>query len=151
MGGNGEDPQNLDPRYDGDEQFAAIAIATWTLASFFDLRSTAAFLLPPVIGLGFGAFGEWSSEVDALIGQLAEIASEVPERLGCCHGPTEARGRYAHWARKHLHRESLRELSRCRHAALDRILLRPTETYAGDPEQCRMMDDSPDDLGVSDV
>ena len=42
----------------------------------------------------------------------------------------------------------LRELSRCRHAALDRILLRPTETYAGDPEQCRMMDDSPDDPGV---
>ena len=25
--------------------------------------------LPPVLGLGFGAFGEWSSEVDTLIGQ----------------------------------------------------------------------------------
>ncbi len=69
--------------------------------------------LPPVLGLGFGAFGEWSAEVDTLIGQMAEIASEVPERLSCCHGPTEARGRYAHWARKHFHRESLRELSRC--------------------------------------
>ena len=105
--------------------------------------------LPPVLGLGFGAFGEWSSEVDTLIGQMAEIASEVPERLGCCHGPTEARGRYAHWARKNLHRASLRELSRCRHAALDRILLLPTETYVGDPEQCSRMDDSPDDPGIS--
>ena len=67
------------------------------------------------------------SEVDTLIGQMAEIASEVSERLGCCHGPTEARGRYADWARKYIHRESLRELSRCRHAALDRILLLPTD------------------------
>ena len=58
-------------------------------------------------------------------------------------------GRYAHWARKNLHRASLRELSRCRHAALDRILLLPTETYVGDPEQCRRMDDSPDDPGIS--
>ena len=80
---------------------------------------------------------------------MADIASEVPESLGCCHGPTEARGRYAHWARKNLHRASLRELSRCRHAALDRTLLLPTETYAGDPEQCRRMDDSPDDPGIS--
>ena len=79
---------------------------------------------------------------------MADIASEVPERLGCCHGPTEARGRYAHWARKNLHRASLRELSRCRHAALDRILLLPTETYVGDPEQCSRMDDSPDDPGI---
>ena len=31
--------------------------------------------LPPVIGLGFGPFGEWSAEVDTLIGQVAEIAS----------------------------------------------------------------------------
>ena len=80
---------------------------------------------------------------------MAEIASEVPERLGCCHGPTEARRRYAHWAREHLHRESLWELSRCRHAALDRILILPTGAYAGDPEQCRRMDDSPDDPGIS--
>ena len=105
--------------------------------------------LPPVIGLGFGAFGEWSMEVNTLIGQIAEIASVVPERIGCCHGPSQARGRYAHWARTHLHRECLRETTRCRHAALDRMLHRPTETYAGDPELCRMMDDSPDDPGVS--
>jgi len=39
--------------------------------------------LPPVLGLGFGAFGEWSAGVSTLIGHLAEIASEVPERLGC--------------------------------------------------------------------
>ena len=70
-------------------------------------------------------------------------------KLGCCHGPTQARGRYAHWARTHLHREALREVSRCRHAALDRMLHRPTETYVGDPEHCREMDDSPDDPGVA--
>lgn len=86
--------------------------------------------LPPVLGLGFGAFGEWSAEVDTLIGQMANIASDMPERLGCCHRPTEARGRYAQWARKHLHRGSLRELARCRHAALGRILHLQTETYA---------------------
>ena len=56
--------------------------------------------LPPVLGLGFGAFGEGSTEVDTLIGQMAEIASEVPERLGCCHGSEEARGRYALGAEK---------------------------------------------------
>ena len=54
-----------------------------------------------------------------------------------------------HWARTHLHREVLREVSRCRHAALDRMLHRPTETYMGDPEHCREMDDSPDDPGVA--
>ncbi len=43
--------------------------------------------LPPVTGLAFGEFGEWSKEVSTLIGQLAEIASEVPEHLGSCHGP----------------------------------------------------------------
>ena len=105
--------------------------------------------LPPVIGLGFGGYGEWSKEVDSLIGQLAEIASAVPERLGCCHGPAQAQGQYAQWARKHLHRESLREVSRCRHAALDRLLLRPTETFAGDPDYCRRMDDAPNDPGVA--
>ena len=105
--------------------------------------------LQPVIGLAFGGFGEWSKEVDTLIGQVAEIASAVPELLGCCHGPTQARGQYAWWARKHPHRECLREVSHCCHAALDRILLRRTETYAGDPEHYHMMDDSPDDPGVS--
>ena len=53
------------------------------------------------------------------------------------------------WARTHLHREVLREVSRCRHAALDRMLHRPTETYAGDPEHCRELDDSPDEPGVA--
>ena len=33
--------------------------------------------------------------------------------------------------------------------ALDRMLHRPTETYVGDPEHCREMDDSPDDPGVA--
>ena len=46
-------------------------------------------------------------------------------------------------------RTVLREVSRCRHAALDRMLHRPTETYVGDPEHCREMDDSPDDPGVA--
>ena len=82
------------------------------------------------------------------ISQLAESASAVPERLGCCHGPAQAQGQYAQWARKHLHRESLREVSRGRHAALDRLLLRPTETFAGAPDHCRMMDDSPNDPGA---
>ena len=62
-----------------------------------------------VLGLGLGAFGEWSAEVDTLIVQMAHIASDVPECLGCCHGPTEARGRYAHWVRKEaraLHTQS---------------------------------------------
>ena len=35
------------------------------------------------------------------------------------------------------------------HAALDRMLHRPTETCAGDPEHCRELDDSPDDPGVA--
>ena len=34
--------------------------------------------LPPVLGLGFRAFGEWSAEAETLIGQMADIASEVP-------------------------------------------------------------------------
>ena len=67
----------------------------------------------------------------------------MPERLGCCHGPAQAQGQYAQWARKHLHRESLREVSR------DRLLLRPTETFAGDPDHRRMMDDPPNDPGVA--
>ncbi len=36
------------------------------------------------------------------MGQLVEIASEVPGRLGCCHGPTQAWGQYAQWARKQM-------------------------------------------------
>ena len=32
---------------------------------------------------------------------------------------------------------------------MDRILLRPTETHAGDPEHYRMMDNSPNGPGVS--
>ncbi len=54
----------------------------------------------------------------------------------------------------YLHRECLWEVSRCRHAAaaLGRILLlRPTEMYACDPEQCRLVDDSSDYPGVSDI
>ena len=34
-------------------------------------------------------------------------------------------------------------------AALTRILLHPTETHAGDPEHCRIMEGSSDDPGVS--
>jgi hypothetical protein len=132
---------------------AAKADRTWNDTPMGEVGAFQGLLasLPPVIGLGFGGFGEWSAEVDSLIGQVAEIASESPERLGCCHGPVQARGRYAHWARSHLHRETLREASRCRHAALDRILLRPTETYAGDPEECRQADDSPDSPGITNV
>ena len=35
-------------------------------------------LLSAVLGLAFGAFGGWSKEAGILIGQLAEVASEVP-------------------------------------------------------------------------
>lgn len=38
---------------------------------------------------------------------------------------------------------------RYRHAALDRTLLRPTEAFVGDPDQCRMIDDIPNDPGVA--
>ena len=57
---------------------------------------------PPVIWFAFGGFGEWSKKVGNPIGQLAEIAFEVPERPGCRHWPTQARGQYAQWAWKHL-------------------------------------------------
>ena len=86
---------------------------------------------------------------DSSLVRLPRLDQHVLNGMGCCHGPTQARGRYAHWARSHLHREVLREVSRCRHAALDRMLHRPTETYAGDPEHCREMDDSLDDPGVA--
>ena len=79
--------------------------------------------------------------MDTLIGQVADVASAVPERLGYCHAPTQARGRYAHWSQ--LHRVTLREVSRCRHAALDHMLHRPSDTYAGDPEHCRAANTSP--------
>ena len=61
------------------------------------------------------------------------------------------RGNYTKKMERGNHRECLREVSRYRHAALDHILLHPTEKYAGDPEHSRivMMDDSPDDPGVS--
>ena len=52
-------------------------------------------------------------------------------------------------ARTQLHRVTLREVSRCRHAALDHMLRRPSETYAGDPEDCRAADDSPDNPGIT--
>ena len=84
--------------------------------------------------------------MDTLIGQVADVASAVPERLGYCHAPTQARGRYAHWSQ--LYRVTLREVSRCRHAALDHMLHRPSETYVGDPEDCQAADGSPDDPGI---
>ena len=62
---------------------------------------------------------------------------------------TQARGQYAQWARKHLHRECVRKVSRYRQAALDRILLRPTGKCADDPKHYRMMDSSSNDPGVS--
>ena len=34
---------------------------------------------PPVIGFGFGGCGDWSREVDTLIGQIADIAPAVPD------------------------------------------------------------------------
>lgn len=41
--------------------------------------------------------------------------------------------------------------ARCRHQALDRALLRPTASYAGDPEECRRADGSPQEPGIGNV
>ena len=89
--------------------------------------------------------------MDRLIGQAAELGSKCPERFGCCHGPKQSQGRVAVWARRALHREVLREFARCRHQALDRALLRPTASYAGDPEECRRADGSPQEPGIGNV
>ena len=62
-----------------------------------------------------------------------------------------ARGPVAMWARRHLHREVARETVRCRHQALDRILLRPSSSFAGDPEECRRADGGPDEPGIGNV
>ena len=43
------------------------------------------------------------------------------------------------------------EFARCRHQALDRALLRPTASYAGDPEECRRADGSPQEPGIGNV
>ena len=66
-------------------------------------------------------------------------------------GPRQALGRVAVWMRRALHREVLREFARCRHQALDRALLRPTASYAGDPEECRRADGSPQEPGIGNV
>ena len=42
--------------------------------------------LPPVLGLGFGAFGEWSSEVDTLIGECC-CARGIPPLREFSPGP----------------------------------------------------------------
>ena len=42
-------------------------------------------------------------------------------------------------------------IARCRHQALDRALLRPTASYAGDPEECRRADGSPQEPGIGNV
>ena len=57
----------------------------------------------------------------------------------------------AMWAKRHLHREVARETVRCRHQALDRILLRPSSSFAGDPEECRRADGGPDEPGIGNV
>ena len=48
-------------------------------------------------------------------------------------------------------REVLREMARCRHQALDRVLLRPSASYVGDPEECRRADGSPQKPGIGNV
>ena len=61
---------------------AALAVAAsrkWCGTTVGDVGPFETFLatLPPVIGLGFGAYSEWSSEVDKLIGQMAELGGQV--------------------------------------------------------------------------
>ena len=137
-------------------EYRALAVAAsrkWCDTAVGDVGPFETFLatLPPVIGLGFGAYSEWSSEVDKLIGQMAELGGQHPERFGCCHGSQQARGPVAMWAKRHLHREVARETVRCRHQALDRILLRPSSSFAGDPEECRRADGGPDEPGIGNV
>ena len=74
--------------------------------------------LGPVIGLAFGAYGEWNREIDELITDAAFVGSLVPEEFGCCHGSEQARGVIASWARTRLARVSLREVAHVRIAAL---------------------------------
>jgi hypothetical protein len=74
--------------------------------------------LGPVIGLAFGAYGEWSRQVDEFITDAAFVGSLVPEEFGCCHGTEQARGVIVSWARTRLARVSLREAAHVRIAAL---------------------------------
>ena len=56
--------------------------------------------------------------------------------------------------RRALHREVLRAAgvrSVPPYQALDRALLRPTASYAGDPEECRRADGSPQEPGIGNV
>ena len=98
--------------------------------------------MPPVIGLAFGACGEWSTEMDKIVGHIADTRSRLPERFGCCHGAEQARGVIAQWARTHLSRTVMRETARVRHAALDIALGRPS-SYFGDADAFRRADGTP--------
>jgi hypothetical protein len=74
--------------------------------------------MPPVTGLVVGAYGEFSREVSQFVSNVAEKASAVPERHGCCHGPDQARGVVAGFMNRAFGRASLRGVARVRHAAL---------------------------------
>jgi len=86
--------------------------------------------LPPVTGLGVGFAGEFSREVGQFISAVAEKASVVPERFGCCHGPDQARGVIASFVRRAFGRTSLRGVARIRQAALTAILVGATCAYS---------------------
>ena len=82
-------------------------------------------------------------------GQLAEMVSpqRCPNALGVA---TDGNRRRASVLSGHGNTFTAKACGRSQiHAALDRLLLRPTETSAGDPGHCRMMDDSPNDPGVT--
>jgi hypothetical protein len=104
--------------------------------------------MPPVIGLAFGACGEWPTEVDKIVGHIADTGSLLPERFGCCHGAEQARGVIAQWARTHLSRTVMRETARVRHAALD-IALGRTSSFSGDAEAFRRADGTPTAPGTA--
>ena len=59
--------------------------------------------------------------MDRFISDVAAKGLEVPERLGCCHGPEQAQGAIASFARTLLGRTALRGVACLRLKALDAI------------------------------
>jgi hypothetical protein len=77
-----------------------------------------------VVCISVGAFGEVNRATSDLLSQIAEKGSRRPERFGCCHGPTQAKGIIAQWAMRRLGRLCLRGAVRVRHGALETVAQR---------------------------
>jgi hypothetical protein len=134
-------------------RLARAADSRWNGTAEGDVGSFERFLgsLPRVRAVVFGGYTEVSKSVDALCGEVATIGSEIPERFGCCHGADQAKGLVAQWFRRNLFREVARETVRCRHQALDLLLHRPSEAWAGSPDECNRMNGGPGEPGTGDA